>query len=221
MAIPVLGYWDIRGLAEPIRLMLEYAGVKFEDKRYVCGDGPTYDRSEWLNVKPKMDLDFPNLPYFLDGDVKLVESFAIMKYIARKHNVLVPVKDQHLCDMMEGVVSDFRKSFTNLCYSSQYEALVEKYFEDMATKLEKFENYLLKHEWLGGDDLTYVDFAFAEILNQMVMMRPSLLDKHKKVGDYLKKFDSLKPIAAYRSSDRFRRFPCNNKMAKWGGQHEK
>ena len=41
---PVLGYWNTRALAEPIRLLLHYAGVSFEDKRYELGAPPDYDK---------------------------------------------------------------------------------------------------------------------------------------------------------------------------------
>merc|ERR1712071_640098 len=37
MSLPVLAYWDIRGLAQPIRLLLAYTETKYEDKYYVCG----------------------------------------------------------------------------------------------------------------------------------------------------------------------------------------
>lgn len=70
---PVVGYWDIRGLAEYIRLLLAYAGVDFEDKRYKYGEGPSLEslRGEWLKEKFNLGLDFPNLPYYIDSDVKL------------------------------------------------------------------------------------------------------------------------------------------------------
>ncbi|RLV88644.1 hypothetical protein DV515_00015435 [Chloebia gouldiae] len=35
----VLGYWDIRGLAHAIRLLLEYTETPYEDKLYSCGEG--------------------------------------------------------------------------------------------------------------------------------------------------------------------------------------
>ena len=49
--MPVLGYWKIRGLAQPIRLLLGYAEAEFEDKIYECGDGPEFNRECWLKEK--------------------------------------------------------------------------------------------------------------------------------------------------------------------------
>ncbi|XP_032129571.1 glutathione S-transferase Mu 1, partial [Sapajus apella] len=83
----ILGYWDIRGLAHAIRLLLEYTDSSYEEKKYTMGDAPDYDRSQWLKEKFKLGLDFPNLPYLIDGAHKITQSNAILRYIARKHNL--------------------------------------------------------------------------------------------------------------------------------------
>ncbi|KAF7484875.1 Hypothetical predicted protein [Marmota monax] len=83
----ILGYWDIRGLAHAIRLLLEYTDSNYEEKRYTMGDAPDYDRSQWLDEKFKLGLDFPNLPYLIDGPHRITQSNAILRYIARKHNL--------------------------------------------------------------------------------------------------------------------------------------
>ena len=41
-----------------------------------------------MDVKYTLDLSFPNLPYYMDGDFKVTQSNAILRYIARKHNML-------------------------------------------------------------------------------------------------------------------------------------
>jgi glutathione S-transferase len=74
--VPTLGYWDIRGLAEPIRYLLKYAGVKFNDKRYEFGPGSSMTelesiRKNWSPDKFNLGLDFPNLPFYIDGDLKV------------------------------------------------------------------------------------------------------------------------------------------------------
>ncbi len=74
---PVLGYWAIRGRGEMIRLIFEYAGVRFEDKRYQSPE-------QWQEDKFNLGLDYPNLPYLIDGPVKMCESMAILRYVAEK-----------------------------------------------------------------------------------------------------------------------------------------
>ena len=67
---PELGYWAIRGLAQPIRLLLNYTGTEFVDKKYeVTGSAPNWDVSSWFGIKFSLGLDFPNLPYYMDGKV--------------------------------------------------------------------------------------------------------------------------------------------------------
>ena len=40
------------------RLMLEYAGVGYEDRRMIM------PKPEWLQKKHSLGFDFPNLPYY-------------------------------------------------------------------------------------------------------------------------------------------------------------
>jgi len=56
-----LAYWGIRGLAQTPRHLLAYFGVSFEDFTYSEGD-------KWFKEdKLHLGLDFPNLPYLVDG----------------------------------------------------------------------------------------------------------------------------------------------------------
>lgn len=52
---------------------------------YEVGPPPLYDKSGWLDDKFNLGLDFPNLPYLIDGQVKLTEYEAIMQYICNKY----------------------------------------------------------------------------------------------------------------------------------------
>jgi len=54
----ILGYWDIRGLAEPIRLLLEHVEANYEDRRM------NMSKPSWLEYKGGLGFDFPNLPYY-------------------------------------------------------------------------------------------------------------------------------------------------------------
>lgn len=73
-------------------------------------------------MKPTLGLDFPNLPYLLDGEVKITESHAIIRYISNKYGGAdfsgKDPKDKAIADMLMGVVSDIKGAATGHCYSS-------------------------------------------------------------------------------------------------------
>lgn len=101
-SLPVLGYWNIRGLAEPARYLLANQHVKYEDRRYHFGPAPGYDFGEWAKAKEGLGLRFSGLPYYLDGDVRLTQSIAIMRYLGRKYKLAGTTEhDTQELDLME------------------------------------------------------------------------------------------------------------------------
>ena len=66
----ILGYWKIRGRGEPIRLLMEFLGVKYTE------ENPSF--KQWFSKRDSMGMDFPNLPYLIDGNHKITESRAII-----------------------------------------------------------------------------------------------------------------------------------------------
>jgi len=216
-----LAYWDIRGLAQPIRLLLEYTGTKYEDKFYVCGEAPNYDKSCWFDEKQKLGMDFPNLPYLEDGDRKIVQSNAIIRYVARKHNLCGESEDEKVrVDILENQAMDFRNGFVMMCYTD-FDTIKPKYMEKLPGVLKQFSGFLGDKKWFAGDKITFVDFVMYELLDQHRMFEPKCLDDFKNLKALLDRFEALEKIAAYMKSSRFMKTPVNNKMAKWGNKKEK
>lgn len=58
-----LGYWNHRGIAEPVRYMLAYSGAAWRDFRYQAGPPPHYSKTLWYSAKEGMGMAWPNLPY--------------------------------------------------------------------------------------------------------------------------------------------------------------
>ncbi|XP_062921364.1 glutathione S-transferase Mu 3-like [Mobula hypostoma] len=217
--VMTLGYWDIRGLAHPIRLLLEYTGTAYEEKLYSCGDAPNYDKSTWLNVKTKLGLDFPNLPYLIDGETKITQSNAILRYIARKHNLVGETDAEKVrVDLMENQAMDFRMAIVRLCYNPDYEKLKPDYLKNLPDVLKQFSDFLGERSWFAGDKITFVDFVMYDLLDEHRVFESKCLDDHKNLKEFISRFEALEKVAAYMKSDRYMKGPFNNKMALWGNK---
>ena len=221
---PVLGYWAIRGLAQQLRTQLAYCGVEFEDKTYdVTGDADAgWDRSAWLDVKFTLGMDYPNLPYMIDGDAKITETAAIHKYIAKKWKPELlgrTAAEMGRVEMLAAHVLDIKMKCTIPAYRSEKDAqgvldeIADEVHPILTTLVEKTDG----KPWIAGDNLTWLDFFWAEVLEYM----DSILDgrfsaEFPSTREYLDRFKALDAVKAYNESDKCFKGPWNNKMAKVG-----
>jgi glutathione S-transferase len=72
----------MRGLAHPIRYLLEFTEHPYEDVMYEQGDPPNFSVECWTSVKNTLGLDFPSIPYLIDQETRLTDPYAIMLYVA-------------------------------------------------------------------------------------------------------------------------------------------
>lgn len=215
----ILGYWDIRGLAHAIRMLLEYTETPYEDKMYATGEAPNYDKSQWLDEKEKLGLDFPNLPYLIDGDIKLTQSNTILRYISRKHGLAGESEsEKNNVSLIENQAMDFRMGLVAITYNSQFEVLKGPYLEKLPVALGRFSHFLGDRHWFAGDKLTFVDFLMYDVLDQHRMLDLNCLQKYSNLQDFLSRFEALPAIAAYMKSPRFMKTPINNRIAFWSNK---
>ena len=205
--IPVLGYWDDRCYAEPIRLLLHYIGTEFEDRRHIVGDAPDFDKTEWLETKRTIPLDFPNLPYYIDGDVKLTQTVAIMRHIARKHSMIpTNANDQSQLDMIEQEARDFHCRFVFLCYEPGFEKNKVAFENDwLPQKLDLLSRFLVKqgNQWMLGSRLTHADFIFYEAFDELLAYDSQCLGNVPNLKSYHSRFQELLGVKEYLNSSAF------------------
>eukprot|EP00058_Branchiostoma_floridae_P010565 XP_002596053.1 hypothetical protein BRAFLDRAFT_66215 [Branchiostoma floridae] len=92
-----LTYFDFRGRAEPIRLLLEAGGVKYEFNGI--------SQEEWKNLKPMAITG--GLPILEINDKPLGESLAIGRFVARKNDMTgADDFDAACCDMIVDNVNE-------------------------------------------------------------------------------------------------------------------
>jgi glutathione S-transferase len=219
--VPTLGYWKIRGLAQPTRTLFRYLNVAYTDVLYEQGDGPDFSRDTWLSVKPSIPADFSNLPYLIDGTTVLTQSQTILRYVARKYGSgsgLYEGSAETLAtiDLMMDQTIDLRSATTAAGYRTSYAA----FKESLPSLLSGFEAVLKKdgRSFIAGG-LTIADFTLNEVLEQIVIAVHELfagediLAAFPLLKAYKARFEGLPAIAAFRASADFLSRPFNNKSA--------
>jgi len=213
--MPIIGYWKIRGLASPIRYFMEYLNVSYDETLYEVTDGPEFSRNAWLDKKFTLGLDFPNLPYLMDGNEKITESHAILMYLGRKYNAETlgrNTSDSAKVDMVAGSIKDLNNFIIGHCYGTgDKEAVVN----GLESRLPNFENFLGKKTYLVGDYLTFVDFLFYELLELIDFISESKsFANFENLRNYLANMRNSEFMKTHKASGRFVERPFNNKMAK-------
>jgi len=215
----VLAYWDIRGLAQPIRLLLKYVGEDFEDKRYSCGPAPDFNKDCWFNEKFSLGLDFPNLPFYVDGDVKITQTNAILRYIATKHNLCGKTTEEQVrVNMMLEETMDVRNAMVRLAYNPKFDELRDGVVAQIKGKFKLYDTYLGERSFFAGDEVTLADFHIYEMLDQYYILENTILDDTPKLQAFKKRFEDLPKIREYMESPEFLKSPLNNKMASFGNK---
>jgi hypothetical protein len=150
----IIGYWDIRGLAAPLRMMLEYANAQYEDKRYtVTKAGSGWDTTHWFKGDKPGLLEqnaFINLPYVQLGDKVVTQSNAVYTFVGKKLNLNgrgddTQISNQEvLCQVM-----DLRNEVIQMCYATkdanEYKTQMKKHLNDGGSShahMAKFEGSL-------------------------------------------------------------------------------
>ena len=164
---PTLGYWACRGQASQIRYELVYLGVDFQDEVYQQGPAPDFDRSQWLDKKDTLGLKFPSLPYFIDGQARLTDPGAIMKFIASKYAPDLLGKtatQQGQVEMVSTVINELKVAVTTPCYQQGDRVAISM---TLLEKVKPLVNFLASKKFLVGSNVTYVDFIFFELCDFM------------------------------------------------------
>lgn len=223
---PTIVYWNILGLVQSIRLALVQAQVDFVDVRIQVGDPSSPNsRSEWFQAKEELKsvLDFPNLPYFFDGDVSITQSNAILRCIGRKYNVMGTAGQEHIVDLCLDELSDLEGNIARRSYQDGPEALVQWVEEDVSAIIPKWEKLLGGKTFLTGDAVSIADFKLYVFLFKITKIQNEIRGNKSteaipsSMQNFMKRIEELPSIKAYMASPDYQTTPINNPSAKWTG----
>ncbi|KAF5279380.1 hypothetical protein FQA39_LY05490 [Lamprigera yunnana] len=156
-------YWPISGIAEPIRYLLSYGGIDFEDFRFV--------QKKWPEIKP--DMPFGQVPVLeIDGKAAY-QSIAICRYLAKKVKLCGSNDWEDMeIDAVVDTIDDFRKKVSLYWYETN------SYFKNKlkGPLLAETIPYFLGHleeiaktnkGYLVAGRLSWADFYFVGILEYL------------------------------------------------------
>ena len=212
---PTLGYWSTRGMGAQVKYLLAYCNVDYNFKGYVCTfeDGKV-DRGTWPDEKYTLGIGFPNLPYFIDGNVKIAETMPLMRYICNKYKPeLLGTNEKEIAemDMLGAVVNDLKVNGVMFpCYGHGDR---DKIDADTKKRLEPIVNWLGDKQYLMGDNVCYLDFILFECINVVEFVTNGrVFSDYPTLEPYVKR---IKEIPALKDIiPQMEAIPFNNPMAK-------
>jgi glutathione S-transferase len=195
---PLLTYFDVRGRAEVVRLILEETGTAYREKRV--------QMDEWPSLKPK--LPFGQLPTYEEGDLFILHSHAIYRHLARVHNLYGRNEREHVCcDLVEETFVDAQTNVGGFFWHPDFATKRDEYertaLPDLLGKLQRLleQNDRGNGYWVG-DNLTYVDFCAWHLLDYVRPFSQKTLDRFEKLNAFKQRIEARPRIAAYLRSDR-------------------
>jgi len=173
-----LQYFDIRGLAETARFIFAVAKVPYEDARFSLkfgtpGDFSTIIRPEFDAAKAsgELDISLGKVPYLEVDGVKIGQSKAIERYLAREFGLMGATAIEgaqvdQLCETVRDIKDAYQK-VRGIKDEEEKKAAMEKWFkEDLPGHVKLAEKSLPAGPgpWLVGSKISLADLCFFMLL---------------------------------------------------------
>ncbi|NXA54064.1 GSTA3 transferase, partial [Nothocercus julius] len=193
---PKLIYFNGRGRMEPIRWLLAAAGVEFEE---IFLD----TREQYLKLIKDGSLMFQQLPLVEIDGMKMVQTRAILSYIAGKYNLYgKDLKERALIDMYVEGITDLRNMIILFPFSPP-----EAKEKNLALIMERathryfpvFEKALKQHgqDFLVGNKLSWADVQLIEAILAVEEKFPAVLSGFPQLQAFKTRISNMPAIKKF------------------------
>jgi glutathione S-transferase len=192
-----LTYFELRGRAEAIRVLLHATQVVFEDRRVVSPD-------EWGALKP--ELPFGGLPIFETGGVLVCESHAILRYLGKS---LTPATLDDLgcaqLDAAHDAIATLQEDLWRFNWVEDYYNHLESYAEaTLEPRLKKLSAWFCRKrecsaDWFGAE-FSHVDCVAFCFLDEIDAFFPGVLAGFEELVALRSRVASLPGVSEYLDS---------------------
>ncbi|XP_036147077.1 glutathione S-transferase-like [Monomorium pharaonis] len=184
-----LTYFHLTALAEPIRFLLNYAGIEFVDERI--------DKNDWLKLKPTMP--FGKVPVLEVDGKRVNQSVAICRYLAKQCG-LAGKNDWEALEIDSAV--DTIQDLVEILYQNSVRAkkqkveivdeMVQYYLERLDAQVKKNDGYFV------GGALTWADFTFVGLLDYVNnLVKGNIVEKYENLKQLQKKVEEIPAIKSW------------------------
>jgi glutathione S-transferase len=194
-----LYYFDIRGRAEPIRLLLHHAGIAFED-RGLAGD-------VW-RAEHKAGSPLGQMPFLVENDTgrRIPQNLAILRHLARRHELAGRTADEMLAaDVAADTVGDLRAEISKVRFSPAWkdpEARAKLGTDTAPTHLARLAKLLGERAFFAADAPTWADLFVFDVLESIEAGWPDALAAQPTLGAFVARVRALPTLQAYLGSRR-------------------
>ncbi|KAH3723781.1 hypothetical protein DPMN_049575 [Dreissena polymorpha] len=195
-----LFYFSSRSRAQAIRYLCLDNGIDYEE----------VDVDQEWTTKYKPMMPFGQVPVIEDGGVKVAQSCAILRYLAKKAGLNVhenPVVAART-DMINDQVEDIRGAYIRMIY--EHEGSEKDFLKTAKVKVEYIET--LMSNWGSDyilDKISYADYNLFDMLDVLSLMSPGFWDDVPTLKAFHDRIAARPALKAYRDTDAFKLLPQN------------
>ena len=196
--IPKITYFDVRGRAEVIRILLEEAGTQYTERRISI--------DEWPELKS--NFTFGQLPIYEEGDLLLNQSNAIYRYLGRKYCLYGDsMMEQARCDIIQETFVDAQNTLGAFYWNPDFENLRDELekneLPELLTKIDNlFQSNSAESGYWVGTRLSFVDIVAWHFLDYVRPFSLKTLNKFEKLSQFKALVEQRPRISDYLKSDR-------------------
>lgn len=191
-----LYFLPLRAQAEPIRMILHYGNVHFEDVTIPMADWPQLKMNHAF--APFGQLPVLKLP---SGDI-IAQSGAIIRYVAKLAGIF---PSDPLLAAKADMVYEFSQELNMIhpllnfwpMNTDAWSNNCAVYFETLPRHLDTATRLLGDQPFFGGDSPHYGDFALFHIFESCVSVSPICLDNHPQLKIFLNRMQSIPSIRGF------------------------
>jgi len=188
-------YFNSRGRAEIVRVVLAQGQIDYEDFRF--------ERADWPSLKKTMP--FGQVPVLEVNGQKIAQSKAVARYAAKLAGLYgdSALEAAQIDSLVDGVEDATRTLLANMrLEEAEKKEKNDKYFrEEFPTWAEYFEKYLKKADggkaFFLGKKVSLADVTFFVAMERILKQRPDVLDSSPLLADLVKRVAALPRIAKW------------------------